>query len=141
MRSWFEFGNQSGNFTGPWSLNSNTKKGGPRPHDVGEYPPGFVQMAMKDSFFSYLKAIESAKNMQVIWVAPGDQGVDPDPACGAEHIPRQWIFDVVGTPPFFGNPLFMPFGGFPIFTENNTFTGSYSDPIFLGPFREPPSEN
>jgi hypothetical protein len=141
MRRWFEFGSETGSITGKWSLNSNTKKSGPRPHDVGEFLPAFVSMPHKEQLFSALVAISSSKDLSAIWLRQIDQGVDPLGGCPAEHIPRAFSANGIAAFQFFANPMVMPWGGYPIFDENSTFTGSFSDPLLTGPTFEPPSEN
>lgn len=98
-------------------------------------------MSPKDEWFSFLNALASSLQLQAIWVKVQDQGVDPAPDCGAQHIPRQFDMNVVATPPFFENPSILPTSGFPIFDENLNFTGSFSDPILHGIFFEPPTKN
>ncbi len=137
MRRWFEFGFDGFPPLGTWQMRSNTKQ--IRRGEPGEYPPAFVSMPEKQELFSYLNAISSTKDLLAFWVKRHDQGVDPTPGCPAQHIPRAFDFNVVGTPPFFASPTNV-FGGIPIFNEDGTFTGNYSSPLFTFG-SEPPSEN
>lgn len=135
-----EFGNQSGSpIVGPWSLDSNTKKLGPRPHDTGEFSPGFISFPFKEELFSILNALASTQPTIVahFWMKAGDQGVDPDPACQALHFPRNWVFPGGG---LVVNQAVEPWFGYPIFTENGDFTGNYSSAL-LNYNVEPPSKN
>ncbi len=141
MRRWFEFGNDTGLITGKWSLDSNRPKGGPRPHEIGDYPAAFVSLPFKADLFSALTAISSSNPLTCLYLLQQDQGVDPDPGCPAEHIPRQFSANSVSTGQFFANPALQPWGGYAIFNENGTFTGTFSAPILTGPYFEPPSEN
>jgi hypothetical protein len=135
-----EFGLQGSIFGGTWSLDSNTHKSGPRPHDVGEFPPQFVSMPHKQEMFEFLSALSTTANMRAIWVRQLDQGVDPDPACPAQHIPRAYDFGVVAIPPLINTPIVLMLAGCPIFNENDQFTGSFGPQLFTFN-QEPPSEN
>jgi hypothetical protein len=141
MRRWFELGNGGTDFAGPWSLNSDRTG---RRDQRGAYPPRFVSMPFKETLFEWLSAAATSQvvagTVAAIYVIQQDQGVDPDPACPAQHIPRAFSMNVVATPPFVANPILQTLFGPPTWTESGTWTGNYG-PSLLTFNSEPPSKN
>lgn len=147
MRRWFELGiSPTGNvFTGPFSLNSDRRKSGPRPSGEGPYPAIFFSMPKKERFYEWYSAnvtsnLVSGAGISSIMVLQGDQGVDPAGDCSALHIPRQFV-GIPGQPSLlFTSPMQAVFGPL-IFTETGSFTGNFGPSLFEQISSEPPSEN
>jgi hypothetical protein len=131
MRRWFELGNSGNIFEGPWFLASDRWG--------GQGAASFVTMPHKEIVFEWLSAMATTYPMSAIWVRQEDQGVDPDPACQAQHIPRAFSQDVVSTPPFVANPVINCIFGPPIFTTDRNFSGGFG-PAFLQFYSEPPDK-
>lgn len=128
MRRSFEFGLDGTIFDGVWykqSNRTNFRGGGPS----SDFPAMFVWMPYKDLLFSNLVAMMSAKDITCMYLYQNDQGVDPDPGCPAQHVPRAYDSLYIAGAQFFGNPSTLIWSGQPIFNENSTFTGNHSDAL------------
>ena len=140
MRRYFEFGIDGNPITGTWYEQSNRFNFPGNLEASGQFPPCFVEMPYKEALFEVLTALSSARDLNAIWLIQRDQGVDPDPGCQAQHIPRAYDSLSIAAFQFFANPCFMPWSGYPIFNEDSGFTGNFSGPL-LQSYSEPPSEN
>jgi len=121
VRRWFELGNAGNIISGQWSYDSDRWG--------GEFPAMFVSMPHKEIIFEWLSAMQTNAQISAIYVKQVDQGVDPDPACQAQHIPRAYNQDVVALPPFIAQPALVSAFGIPIFADLN-FSGSYGPGLF-----------